>query len=330
MVFGQQTNTGFIFGSAPLCLILGKDGNLYGTLSFPSYQAPVQENGFNLFRMTTDGNYTFLYADTNNYVRRAFSLVADNQGDFYSVDLQTNAVGSLVGGIEKITPDYQETQLVPSGPGGYDNDELIIGNDGNIYGTTFSATSYQDGTVFRMTPDGVITDLANVAYANGIIQASDGNFYGTTFSTTWPSPGTVFKMTPSGNLTTIVTLPINTHNGWPGTFEEFSMPDLLQGSDGNLYGLTQVGGAYDQGMIYRVNFVPTLAAISAPVQNTNTFILSWNALPGQTCQMQYKTNLTQSAWVNLGSPVTTSNAFSIVTDTIGQDPQRFYRVMLIQ
>ncbi len=71
---------------------------------------------------------------------------------------------------------------------------LIQGSDGNFYGTTYYGgsstacnTQYNTGcgTVFRMTPTGVLTTLVNFNSNNGsvpyyLIQGSDGNFYGTT------------------------------------------------------------------------------------------------------------------------------------------------------
>jgi hypothetical protein len=42
--------------------------------------------------------------------------------------------------------------------------------------------------------------------------------------------------------------------------------------------------------------------------------------------MQYKTNLLQPNWINLGSIVTATNATMTIPDVIGPDPQRFYRI----
>src|SRR5262249_18825662 len=58
------------------------------------------------------------------------------------------------------------------------------------------------------------------------------------------SNGTVFKITPSGNLTTLYSFCSN----YDSTSEECldgSMPwsGLVQGSDGNLYGTTTIGGS---------------------------------------------------------------------------------------
>ena len=54
---------------------------------------------------------------------------------------------------------------------------------------------------------------------------------------------------------------------------------------------------------------------------------SWSAAPGLAFQLQYKTSLTQSDWIDLGSPIVATNSTVIVPDAGGGDPQRFYRVV---
>jgi uncharacterized repeat protein (TIGR03803 family) len=89
----------------------------------------------------------------------------------------------------------------------------VQGSDGNFYGTTAgggtSGSYLGGGTVFRVTPAGVMTTLVSFNGANGnspqapLIQGSDGNFYGTT---TYGGPhggGTVFRVTTNGVLTTL-------------------------------------------------------------------------------------------------------------------------------
>jgi len=64
----------------------------------------------------------------------------------------------------------------------------------------------------------------------------------------------------------------------------------------------------------------------SPIVITNSLLLSWAAAQGKVYQLQYKTNLNQSNWVNLGSPVTASNTAVFATNILGSDRQRFYRV----
>ena len=59
----------------------------------------------------------------------------------------------------------------------------------------------------------------------------------------------------------------------------------------------------------------------------NSFAARWVGLMNRTYQVQYKTNLNQSAWLNLGSPITAAGGTVTATDSI-TNAQRFYRVML--
>ncbi|MGA2242042.1 MAG: protease pro-enzyme activation domain-containing protein [Verrucomicrobiota bacterium] len=66
------------------------------------------------------------------------------------------------------------------------------------------------------------------------------------------------------------------------------------------------------------------------VTKTNgTINLTWNALTGLVYQVQYKTNLLQTNWINLGAVITATNVTVTATNLIGPDPQRFYRLQLL-
>jgi hypothetical protein len=66
------------------------------------------------------------------------------------------------------------------------------------------------------------------------------------------------------------------------------------------------------------------------VTHTNNRIeLTWSAAPGQTVQLQYKSNLASTTWTNLGNPITATNGTISATDTPGSDQRRFYRTMVV-
>jgi uncharacterized repeat protein (TIGR03803 family) len=120
---------------------------------------------------------------------------------------------------------------------------LVQATDGNLYGTTQSS----DGTIFKITPSGTLTTLftfnglgnSAASPAAGLVQGTDGNFYGTTEygggNVCSGGCGTVFKITPSGTLTTLHSFD-KSDGGNP-------VAGLVQGTDGNLYGTTEYGGA---------------------------------------------------------------------------------------
>jgi len=61
-----------------------------------------------------------------------------------------------------------------------------------------------------------------------------------------------------------------------------------------------------------------------------TATLCWNALTNETYQVQYSTNLLDTAdWTDLGSPVSPTNTTATLIDAYSMDPQRFYRIMVV-
>jgi uncharacterized repeat protein (TIGR03803 family) len=86
-----------------------------------------------------------------------------------------------------------------------------------------------------------VFNATNGAYPwAALIQGTDGNFYGTTYqggnlSTTGGTGyGTVFRISPSGDFTNLYS--------FSGSDGAFPYGPLVEGSDGNFYGTTDVGG----------------------------------------------------------------------------------------
>src|SRR5581483_2980097 len=137
---------------------------------------------------------------------------------------------------------------------------LTQGRDGNIYGTIGDDNSNAAGSAFKMTPSGTFTriysfcSLAKCADGSGpwggLSLGKDGNLYGTTEWGGSLSSGTVFQLTPNGALTTVWNFDNNADGAAPWY-------PVLQGLDGNFYGVsnTQYGGDY--GAFFKL--VPTVA-----------------------------------------------------------------------
>jgi len=109
------------------------------------------------------------------------------------------------------------------------------------------------GAVFKLMPDGTETILysfkgkpsdGNFPYA-GLFQGSDGNFYGTTEFGGENNLGVIFELTPDGVETILYSFTGGPDDGG----DPFG--NLVQGSDGNLYGLTIVGGASNKGTFFK-------------------------------------------------------------------------------
>ena len=134
---------------------------------------------------------------------------------------------------------------------------LVRGSDGNFYGTTPAGGANNAGTVFRITPTGVLTTLYsfsapddNGLNADGstptaaLTPGSDGNFYGVAQAGGTAGFGTVFRIAPDGGFGAVYSFKATDGNN--------PVTALTQGSDGNFYGTTLNGGTAGFGTAFRV------------------------------------------------------------------------------
>lgn len=83
----------------------------------------------------------------------------------------------------------------------------------------------------------------------------DGNLYGTTYGyQNGPDFGTAFKITTDGSLTILHAFTGRDDGGNP-------FADLTQGSDGNFYGTTTIGGAHNNGTVFQITTNGSLATL---------------------------------------------------------------------
>ncbi len=80
-----------------------------------------------------------------------------------------------------------------------------------------------------------------------------------------------------------------------------------------------------------ISVVPVAAPVFQSVKRTNSVItFTWSATTGLVYQVQYKTNLHATNWINQGNAVSATNSTITATDVIAAGPaQRFYRVELL-
>jgi len=71
---------------------------------------------------------------------------------------------------------------------------------------------------------------------------------------------------------------------------------------------------------------PTIQKVARSGNNIN---FSWVSVVGRSYQVQYRTNLTQVGWLNLGSPIAAVSTVTSSSDSIGSGPRRFYRIGLV-
>jgi uncharacterized repeat protein (TIGR03803 family) len=146
-----------------------------------------------------------------------------------------------------------------------------------------------------------------------LVQGIDGNFYGTTQLGGANRKGTVFQVI-GNNVSTLVSF--NGTNGWS------PCGSLVQGTDGDFYGTTIGGGAYGRGTVFQLS-VPMTPAFRTVTQKGGKLTLTWSTFAGQSYQIQQKTNLTQTNWINLGTATTATNSTATTSDTIEPSSHRF-------
>ncbi len=138
---------------------------------------------------------------------------------------------------------------------------LAVGSNGSFYGVDL------DGQMIRLNTHGKLKVLytnANAIPRAALVLASNGDFYGTTVNGGANGQGNVFKITAAGKLATIYSFCSVIQNG---ICMDGAQPNLalVQGSDGNLYGTTSIGGNDGvndgYGTIFKITPTGTLTTI---------------------------------------------------------------------
>jgi uncharacterized protein (TIGR03437 family) len=281
-------------GSSPAALVEGNDGNLYGIASTggATCQFALDPGCGTVFMVTPQGSFTLLYTFDSKHGAGPSSLIKGADGNFYGTTSNGGNVSACpgfsgliangCGTVFEITPAGSLTTLYTfqGTSDGTSPSRLIQTVDGNFHGCASVPTENQ-GSVFKLTPDGTLIteasfDSTNGATPDSLIQASDGNLYGATSGVSGITengavdipavPGTFFRIAPAGTLTILYNFcqlgcpPPETNGGL----------SLLQASDGNLYGLTD-GGASE---LFEYSLIsPNAPSISASggVQNGASF-----------------------------------------------------------
>ena len=272
-------------GASYAALIQAKDGYLYGTTLIGG----GAKDGGIIFKISLDGStYNILYSfcQQNNCTDGKSphaSLVQGSDGNFYGT---TEFGGTSIqcfsgcGTVFKITPAGVLTTLhtFNATDGEYPVGSLVQGNDGNFYGTANGGGADGEGTVFKISPDGVTFNtlhsfcsqgacLDGTSPYAGLVQGNDGNFYGTTHDGGANGKGTIFSVTPTGLFAALYTFSGTSDGG-------SSTAALVQGSDGNFYGTAGSGGAHSQGTVFSfssggMQFIPLTPCRVVDTRNSN-------------------------------------------------------------
>jgi len=180
-------------------------------------------------------------------------LVLDAKGNIHGTTSQGGKNG--FGTVFKVTPSGKETVLYSfegQPDGAYPWGTLILDAKGNMYGTTSQGGTYNDGTVFKLTPSGKETVLHSFSVGDGetpyagLVADQKGIMYGTTYYGGAYQGGVVFKITSSGKETVM-----HSFSGYPTDGYNPHAAIILDG-EGNVYGTTFSGGPFNNGTVFKV------------------------------------------------------------------------------
>jgi uncharacterized repeat protein (TIGR03803 family) len=236
-------------GSIPNDLLLGQDGNLYGTtLEGGSSVSPCPSSGCGtIFRfLPTTGAFTVLHRLTAvaDGVQPLGMIQATN-GNFYGVS-QGLDVDSFNEDIFQFTPAGEFTVQFKSVSLDIGISGLTQGANGNLYGA-FESTTAGEINFFEVSTNGTgfmafapFTTLAGMSDIPSLFLASDGNLWDTNFTDSIAPMGSVFSINPEDGAA-LQTFPFDGANG--------NQPDasVIQGADGKIVGTTELGGTISGG-----------------------------------------------------------------------------------
>lgn len=180
------------------------------------------------------------------------------------VSLALALISAAAASAQTYKPLYTYPETSSNTTGITPPDVMSQGQDGELYTTDFSDGTKNSGTVFKMSTAGVPTTTYTFCSLTGctdggdpiggVMLGFDGDLYGTTKIGGSGAAGTAFRVTPSGALTTL-------HNFANGTDDSVPTFPLLQGQDGNLYGVSEAEYNGQYGAIFRITPAGTFTAL---------------------------------------------------------------------
>ncbi len=268
-------------GSEPYAgLIFDARGNLYGT----TYTGG-EFNAGTVFKLTADtkGRWTesvlYSFRGGSDGQNPLSSLIFGADGNLYGTTTVGGGMGCMFnktvgcGIVFRLTPNHDGTwkevvlyRFIDGKDGTIPISSLIFDSAANLYGTTRSGgdlsceAPFGCGVVFELASTNgewketvlhtFAIDIDGENPGAGLIFDSAGNLYGITeFGAGIFGNGVVFQLTPSSDgqwKETILHQFYGSHDG--------SLPESVLTFDqsGNLYGTTVVGGALNQGTVFRL------------------------------------------------------------------------------
>lgn len=237
----------------PTGLVQASNGDFYG----------VTTNGGtaglgSLFRMSSDGSdFVVLHSFEGTDGRSPYGrLIQGQDGALYGTTSQGG--DQDVGVVFRMTADGSSFSVLHAfdyvTDGGYAYAGVVQDSAGFLYGTTVGGGSAEQGTVYRLSADGVsftvlrsLDGSTDAAFPyGGLILGNDGLLYGTSYAGGTTARGTIFRIATNGASFSVLHSFDGAHGSYP------FLGSLAQATDGTLIGTTTLGGSLDLGTVYRM------------------------------------------------------------------------------
>jgi len=201
-----------------------------------------------------------------------------NWGTLFEFDPSTNTFTKKVdfaGGVA--------SGMFPSG-------KLMQASNGKLYGMTSKGGTYNLGVIFEFDPATStftkkmdFNGTVNGSYPHGaLMQASDGKLYGmASYGGSATTKGVLFQYDIATSTYTKKIDFTGTANG------RAPYGELIQGTDGKLYGMTQLGGANDKGTLFQFDPITNAYTKKIDFDGTTNGLNPWGSLMQASNGMMY-------------------------------------------
>ena len=187
---------------------------------------------------------------------------------------------------------------------------VVFDRVGNLYGTTYSGSTYNCGAVFRLAPSGSGWTESTLHVFNpnagdgcnpvaGLTIDMVGDLYGTTSNGGVQNGGTVFEVVPqpNGTWTETVLYALSSGLGYAGPSGAVTLD-----ASGNLYGTTYGGGAYGLGAVFKLTgplavdgAIPAYTTLADMLMENSQSVMSHSTAAATSTVLHHKVGITVTA-----------------------------------
>jgi uncharacterized repeat protein (TIGR03803 family) len=211
-----------------------------------------------IFKMSLDGSaFTVLHSFSLEEGHGPAGALTVHGGVLYGTTMEGG--GSGHGTIFKVRPDGTELTVLHSFAARLDNGEIpcsgLVVAGAALYGSTLPGGGDHHGTIYKINTDGsgfsLVLDFGTDpsftwSYPAGSLAIAGDALYGMTTPDAGEGSGTIYKVSLDGSSATVL------HRFTSTPAEGVQPQGALTLADGELYGMTSYGGAYNSGTIFKI------------------------------------------------------------------------------